>query len=351
MPSLLRLIGLVCAAALLLLAVWSGRRRSNRSLVLPLAASGGSLLIVVLFPDAVRVVQDLLGLENVPAGGVVTALLLAVGFAYVLVFYALVKAEGQTQRLRRLIRGLSAAQLELAAAGGTHPGGILVVIPAYNEAESLPAVLAAIPREVAGLAMQVLVVDDASRDATRQVALEAGARVVSQPVNAGTSAALQTGYLVAERMGVDIVVTLDADGQHDPAQISCVVEPIVRDEADFVIGSRRLGEYDREAGTAGLARDVGVTVYGKLVSMLSGAAISDVSSGFHAIRANRLAEIDFAEDQFHNPELLIGASRGRLRIVEVPITIRRRTAGTTKKPRTLRYGLGFLRVVVRTWLR
>jgi hypothetical protein len=350
MPSLLRLAGLAVAVGLLLLAVWSGRRASRRGLVVPLAVAGIGLLLVVAYPDAVRVVQDVLGLGGEPAGGIITALLLSVVVAYGLVFYTLAKAERQTQRIRRLIRALSAAQLEVGSSGSRRHG-LLVVIPAYNEAGSLPDVLAAIPRQVAGLETHVLVVDDASRDATRRVALEAGAHVVSHPVNAGQGSALQTGYLVAERMGVDVVVTMDADGQHDPAQIERLVAPIVAGEADFVAGSRRLGEYEREAGAGSTARNVGITVYTKLINLLGGTTVSDVANGFRAIRANRLAEIVFTEDQFHNPELLMGAARSGLRIREVPITIRRRTAGTTKKGSTLRYGLGFLRVVLRSWLR
>jgi hypothetical protein len=332
------------------LAVWIGRRESNRTLVLPLAASGVGLLVVVVFPDAVRFVQELIGLGAQPAGGVITALIFAVGFAYLLLFYALGKAEGQTQRVRRLIRALSAAQLELAGQGG-RMGGVLVVIPAYNEAESLAAVLHDIPAEIQGLPTHVLVVDDASRDATRQVAVANGAHVVTHPVNGGQGAALQTGYLVAERVGVDVVVTMDADGQHDPTQIERLVGPIVRDEADFVVGSRRSGSYEREAGSDGAARNLGITVYTALINILGGTAVSDVANGFRAIRASRLAEIVFTEDQFHNPELLMGAARSGLRIAEVPITILRRTAGTSKKGGTLRYGLGFLRVIFRTWLR
>jgi hypothetical protein len=79
--------------------------------------------------------------------------------------------------------------------------------------------------------------------------------------------------------------------------------------------------------------------------------VSDVANGYRAIRASRLSEIAFTEDQFHNPELLLGAARAGLRVVDVPVTIRRRASGTSKKGTNLRYGLGFLRVIVKTWLR
>ena len=85
--------------------------------------------------------------------------------------------------------------------------------------------------------------------------------------------------------------------------------------------------------------------------MLGGTHVTDVANGYRAIRADRLAEIVFTEDQFHNPELLLGAAPASLRIREVPVTIRVRSAGTSKKGGTLRYGYGFLRVIVRSWLR
>jgi hypothetical protein len=350
MPSLLRLVGVLVALLFLFVAVALGRRGGNRGLVLPIAAVGGGLLLVAVVPDVVRPIQGFFGLENQPVGRLVTTLVLAVAIGYLLTFYALAKAERNTQRLRRLIRALSAAQLEHDQTRG-RLGGVLVAIAAYNEAEALPDVLAAIEPEVAGLPTHVLVVDDASRDRTRAVALEHGAHVVSHPVNAGQGAALQTGYLVAERVGVDVVVTMDADGQHDPKQMARLVEPIVRGEADFVVGSRRIGSYEREDGAGGAARNAGITVFTRLINLLGGTEVSDVANGYRAIRASRLAEIVFTEDQFHNPELLLGAARAGLRIVEVPITIHRRTAGKSKKGGTVRYGVGFLRVIFRTWLR
>ena len=306
---------------------------------------GVGLVAVSVAPDLVRPIQNILGLEGEPLGRLVTLLVLTTAVAYLLVFFALGRAERANQRVSRLVRALSAAQLE--AADGEDWGGVLICIPAYEEADSLPAVLAEIPNEVAGLRTHVLVIDDGSRDATAVVARSLGAHVVSHPVNSGQGAALQTGYLVAERLGVDVVVTLDADGQHDPTQMARLVEPIVRDEADFVVGSRRMGEGESESR----ARDAGITLYTRLINQLGGTQVSDIANGYRAIRASRLAAIAFTEDQFHNPELLLGAARAGLRVVDVPVTIRRRTAGVTKKCTNLRYGLGFLRVMLKTWLR
>ncbi len=347
--SLLRLVGIALAILVILFAIGRLRRRGAGSRVpaAGLMVVGLGLLAIAIVPDLVRPIQGWLGLEGEPLGRLVTVLVVSVAIAYLL-WDSLSRAARANQRGSRLVRALSAAQVEAAKVGAGW-GGVLVCIPAYNEAESLPAVLAEVPTEVAGLKTHVLVIDDGSRDGTALVATRLGARVVSHPVNSGQGAALQTGYLVAERLGVDVVVTLDADGQHDPGQMSRLVEPIVADTADFVVGSRRMGE--AEGGGDSRARDAGITVYTRLINLLGGTEVSDIANGYRAIRASRLAEIAFTEDQFHNPELLLGAARAGLRVVDVPVTIRRRSAGVTKKGTNVRYGIGFLRVMLKTWLR
>jgi hypothetical protein len=349
-PSLLRLAGLATGALILLLAVVHRRHGARRAVLLLELLGGIGVLAIAAFPGIAATFQGLFGLGDQPLARLVTVLIISTAALFGLSIYALSSADRASQRVSRLIRALSAAQIEHDRAAG-QLGGVLVCIPAYNEEGSLPGVLEDIPAEVSGLPTHVLVIDDASHDRTRLVAQEHGAHVVTQPVNGGTGAALQTGYLVAERLGVDVVVTLDADGQHDPREMERLVTPVVRGEADFVIGSRRMGVYEREAGTDGNARNVGISVFSKMINVLGGMAVSDVPNGYRAIRASRLAEIVFTENQFHSPELLLGAARAGLRIVEVPVTVRRRSAGSSKKGSTLRYGLGFLRVIVRSWLR
>jgi hypothetical protein len=349
MPSLLRIAGVLLGILFVWIALGRLRRAGSGSRVpaFGLLVVGLGLIALGAVPDLVRPIQNVLGLSGEPLGRLVTVLVMSVAIAYLLVFYALARADRANQRVSRLVRALSAAQLETSRLGGGRLGGILVCIPAYEEADNLPSVLAEIPAEIAGLPTHPLVIDDGSRDATIAVAREHGADVVSHPVNSGQGAALQTGYLLAERMGVDIVVTIDADGQHDPTEMHRLVEPIVAGTADFVVGSRRMGEYEKESR----ARDAGISVFTRLVNLLGGTEVTDVANGYRAIRASRLAEIVFTEDQFHNPELLLGAARAGLRVLDVPVTIRVRRSGQSKKGTTLRYGLGFLRVIFKTWLR
>jgi hypothetical protein len=348
MPSLLRIVGFLVAGVLIVLAARRLRRRGSGSRVpaAGLLAIGLGLAGVSIAPDLVRPVQNVLGLEGEPLGRLVTLLVISVAIGYGGLFYALARADRANQRVSRLVRALSSAQLEHDRTGGPL-GGVLVCVPAYDEADNLTAVLREIPATAAGLPTHALVIDDGSADSTSAVGIALGALVVRHPVNSGQGAALQTGYVVAERLGVDVVVTLDADGQHDPAEIEHLVGPIVRDEADFVVGSRRKGSSDAESRT----RDAGISIYTRLINLLGGTNVTDIANGYRAIRANRLAEISFTEDQFHNPELLLGAARAGLRVIDVPVTIRRRASGQSKKGSNFRYGMGFLRVMLKTWLR
>src|SRR4051812_26610174 len=136
MPSLLRIVGVLVAVAMLVIAVVLARRAGNRAVVVPLLGAGLALVLIAVAPDVVRPVQDFIGLGDQPVGRIITVLVFSVMLAYLLIFYVLAKSERQTQRVRRLIRALSAAQIEQEHLPD-EPGGVLVVIPAYNEAESL----------------------------------------------------------------------------------------------------------------------------------------------------------------------------------------------------------------------
>ncbi|HEY7132923.1 MAG TPA: glycosyltransferase family 2 protein, partial [Candidatus Limnocylindrales bacterium] len=273
MPSLLRIVGFLVAALLVLVALrrLQGRGTGSRVPAVALLFVGLGLAAVSVAPDLVRPIQNILGLEGEPLGRLVTLLVITVAIAYAGLFYALARADRANQKVSRLVRALSAAQLEGSAKAPL--GGVLVCVPAYDEAENLPGVLDAIPRTVAGLPTHVLVIDDGSADDTSAVARRLGALVVRHPVNSGQGAALQTGYLVAERLGVDIVVTLDADGQHDPAEIDRLVGPIVRDEADFVVGSRRTGDGGPDSETGSRTREAGISIYTRLMNLLGGTQV------------------------------------------------------------------------------
>jgi glycosyltransferase involved in cell wall biosynthesis len=226
-------------------------------------------------------------------------------------------------------------------------GGILAVIPAYNEAENVGAVVSRIPDRVCGLPVTALVVDDGSSDGTVAAAEAAGAVVARHLRNRGGGAALRTGYALAAEADAAIVVTLDADGQHLPEEMTRLVRPIVAGRADAVNGSRTLGSADPNT----FSRELGLRVFNRVLTSLTRTDITDCSSGYRAIRAESLAKLELRQEQFHASEWLIEAVKRGLRLEEVPITVARRMHGETKKPATLGYGLGFTKAIVRAWLR
>jgi glycosyltransferase involved in cell wall biosynthesis len=248
-------------------------------------------------------------------------------------------------------RDIRAAAVDEALAGERASGRdrdqplVALVMAAYNESGSIGPLLAALPQELCGLRVCPIVVDDGSDDETAEHARRAGAVVGSHRRNLGQGDALRTGFALAERLDARVVVTMDADGQHDPAELPTLVGPVVAGEADYVQGSRFLGRYD----DAGGARDLGIRGFTRLITLLSGTGITDCTNGYRAIDGPSLARLELVEDRFSAPEILIQAAGRGLRIREVPVHIRSREVGSSKKPRGLRYASGFLGAIVRSW--
>ena len=234
-----------------------------------------------------------------------------------------------------------------------HPAGagapLAVVIPAYNEEPTVAGVVAEIPPAAAGLAIEVIVVVDGARDRTAERAAAAGALVCDVPVNRGQGAALRLGYWLARRRGAQIIATIDADGQYEPAELAAVVTPILEGRADFVSGSRRLG---RELTTDPVRR-LGVRVFGALISAMVGHRITDPACGIRAMRAELTGVVVLEQPQYQASELMISAARHGFRLAEVPTTMRDRGehATRTKKGGNLGYGLRFARAALHTWWR
>ncbi len=207
----------------------------------------------------------------------------------------------------------------------------LVFIPAWNEEDSVAAVIAGV-REALPEA-DVLVVDDGSVDATAARSREAGALVASLPFNQGLGAALQTGYLHARREGYEACAHLDADGQHPPAEVARLLAEIYADRADLVIGSRYT-DPDREAEgdeyRPTLSRRIGTGVFRFFLTLATRQRFTDTTSGMRA--ANRRAMDLFSErysPDFAEIESLQMAVREGLRVEELPVRMLERAGGTS----------------------
>jgi glycosyltransferase involved in cell wall biosynthesis len=255
--------------------------------------------------------------------------------------------EEQLALLTEAERGAARAFLDQHPVGAGTP--LAIVIPAYNEEPTVAEVIREIPREAAGMPLEVIVVVDGARDRTAAQAASAGALVCDVPVNRGQGAALKLGYWLARARGAAIICTIDADGQYEPREIDRVVGPIVEDRADFVSGSRRLGT----ELTTDFTRHAGVIVYGLILSLLTRHRVTDPACGLRAMKAEVTAAVTLEQPQYQASELQISAALNGYRLFEVPTTMRDRGvhATGTKKEGNLRYGLKFGRAALRTWWR
>jgi len=191
---------------------------------------------------------------------------------------------------------------------------VAAVIPAYNEASAVIPVVKA----VRGAVDSVIVVNDGSSDDTAVLAVNAGAIVLSHVLNRGQGAALQTGISFAVSAGFDAIVTFDADGQHRADEIASVLAPIIRNEADVVLGSRFLNSKTNIPVTRGLVLKAATA----LTRLYTGLAVTDAHNGFRAFSHRAASMIDLQQEGMaHASEVLEQVKRFRLRYVEVPVTI------------------------------
>jgi glycosyltransferase involved in cell wall biosynthesis len=236
---------------------------------------------------------------------------------------------------------------------------VALVIAAYNEEGAVGPVVGALPSRVCGMETATIVVADGCVDATAKEADAAGALVADVPVNRGQGAALRLGYRIAREGGARYIVTTDADGQYNPAEIEPLLAPIVAGEADFVTGSRKLGSQE----TKDPIRTAGTRFFAATVSVLTGQRISDTTFGLRAMRAEVTGKVLLEQPQYQASELLIGVITHGYKVAEVPATIHKRRVGESKKGQNplynlhipgvnnLFYGMRFARVVFGTWWR
>lgn len=319
-------------------------RTARFTLVFAVAIAVG-VAAVAVSPSIVYAVRDRLGIPADRLSGLVVALVIVTGVQMLMLLWVLGRLDASRRVLDHTFAAVALHTLEVPPGNGS--ADIAVVIPALDEAASLPLTLNAIPLQVHEAKVVPIVVDDGSRDATRQVAQGANAAVVSHPVTRGGGAALRLGYEVAERLGAKTIVTMDADGQHDPKEMPQLVAPILEGRADLVIGSRVLGQQHG----ARLARRLGVRTFNSVISLLARKRVTDCASGYRALSVEAVERLRLREDQFHTGETILAAVRVRLRLEEVPVTIHPRLEGASKKPGTVRYGFAFLRAMVRAWMR
>jgi hypothetical protein len=344
-----RFLGVLAALGLFLAAVRAyDRHRISRLSLIVVTVLSTALVVLSFRPSVFDPVFGWFDVEPGAERRLIFVLVVGVLALFFLVFGVQSESDTNDRSLRLLVEALGRERFDWERAAALPEGRrIVVVSPAYDEADTVGDVIRSIPRETAGLQVIPVVVSDGSDDDTAARAREAGALVTELPIRRGGGLALRVGYEIALELGAEIIVTMDADGQHLAEELPVLVRPILDGDADYVNGSRILGEFERES----LIRHIGVHVFARLVTILTGRRITDPSSGYRAGRAELFRRFVLEEDQFWTTEVLIEALRHRARVVEVPVTIAARAGGETKKPASLRYGWNFSKVIVQTWLR
>ncbi len=198
--------------------------------------------------------------------------------------------------------------------GHDERNGVFVVIAAFEEARKIGEVVASVLREYPN----VVVVDDGSEDGTFDSAKAAGARTLRHALNRGQGAALQTGIAYALRHGAEIVVTFDADGQHEVADIAAMIEPIRNGEVQVTLGSRFLGE----AVNLPTGRRIVLRLAIIFGALTSGVMLSDAHNGFRAFSRSAAQQIDIQLDRMaHASEIVDQIRHRKLSYKEIPVRI------------------------------
>jgi len=199
----------------------------------------------------------------------------------------------------------------------------VAIVPALNEEATIGGVVEEIRTFDSGF--EIVVVDDGSGDRTAEVARAHGAKVLRLPFNLGIGGAVQTGFRYAWENGFDLAVRVDGDGQHDPGELSAIIEPVLAGEADIAVGSRFAGGPGYRPSRS---RRIGIRILAWAVSRLVRQRVTDTTSGFQALnrRGIQLFAADYPHD-YPEVEATVMVHRHRLRLREVPVAMRERAGG------------------------
>lgn len=229
---------------------------------------------------------------------------------------------------------------------------LIVLLPAYNEENSIKKVIKSIPKKIGEIIVTVIVVDDGSTDKTKKIALEEGCVVVSHPTNYGVGRAFQSGLEKALEMRADLMVNIDADGQFSASEIETLIKPIISGDAEYVTADRFIDE----RGLLIMPENMpplkywGNLVMAKLISFLAGQKFNDVSCGFRAYSKRAMLTLDLMGKFTYTQESFIDLAAKGLRIKSVPVSVKYFSDRQSRVANNvLVYGFRTLKIIIRTF--
>lgn len=202
---------------------------------------------------------------------------------------------------------------------------VLVIVPAYNESEIIANTVKTIQEKAQGV--DILVVNDGSKDQTLQVLKDCGVNHLNLRTNLGIGGAVQNGYIYAKENGYDYAVQIDGDGQHDPAYILPIIAQMQKDGVEVAIGSRFV---EKEGFQSSTMRRFGIRFLSRLIHLCSGASVKDVTSGYRIVN-RRFIELfarDYSDD-YPEPDAIMAVALHDGKIAEYPVIMNERTTGTS----------------------
>jgi len=220
---------------------------------------------------------------------------------------------------------------------------IIACVPAYNEERTIAQVIIKTMKHVD----KVIVCDDGSKDMTGEIAGHLGAEVVYHEKNEGYGASLRSLFNRARELDANVVVTLDADGQHNPSEIPLLIEPVLDGKADVVVGSRFLGDSEKRNNVPRYRR-MGIRMITGLTDATSKNGVSDAQSGFRAYSQKALDNLKLNENGMGiSVEVLMEAKKQGLTVVEVPTSCNYHGTEKTSTHNPLRHGISVVMSIVR----
>jgi glycosyltransferase involved in cell wall biosynthesis len=201
----------------------------------------------------------------------------------------------------------------------------LIIVPAYNESTNLIHVVKDIKKNAPDF--DYVIINDRSTDDTEEICKKNHFNYVNLPINLGIGGAMQTGYKYARKMGYDIAVQFDGDGQHDAAYLSVLLKTLQEKKADMVIGSRFI---NKEGFQSSFTRRLGIRFFEKLIEAVTGKSITDATSGFRMVNKQIINLFcEYYPRDYPEPESIVSVLRNGFKVEEAPVLMRERMGGSS----------------------